>query len=96
MSPGDAIVSPESAKMECMVPDVPYYIFDIDGTLSRYVDFDSSSFLHGNFLFPIIRDMMVDKRLLGLLRLRQRLRPFRARGLPALPRLARAPYRALG
>ncbi len=46
--------------MEGMVPDVPYYIFDIDGTLSRYVDFDASSFLHGNFLFPIIRDMMVE------------------------------------
>ncbi len=43
-----------------MFPDVPYYIFDIDGTLSRYVDCDPSSFLHGNFLFPIVRDLMVE------------------------------------
>ncbi len=44
-----------------MIPDVPYYIFDIDGTLTRYVDVDPSTFLHGNFLFPIVRDMMVEK-----------------------------------
>ena len=44
-----------------MLPDVPYYIFDIDGTLTRYVDFDPASFLHGNFLFPILRDLMVEK-----------------------------------
>ena len=44
-----------------MLPNVPYYIFDIDGTLTRYVDYESSAFLHGNFLFPIVRDMMVEK-----------------------------------
>ena len=44
-----------------MLPDVPYYIFDIDGTLTRYADFDPASFLHGNFLFPILRDLMVER-----------------------------------
>ena len=44
-----------------MVPDAPFYIFDIDGTLTRYVDMESSAFLHGNFLFPIVRDLMVEK-----------------------------------
>ena len=43
------------------VPDVPYYAFDIDGTLTRYVGVDSTSFLHGNFLFPIVRDLMVER-----------------------------------
>lgn len=42
-------------------PDVPYYVFDIDGTLTRYVDVDPASFLHGNFLFPILRDLMVER-----------------------------------
>ena len=46
--------------MDMMIPNVPFYVFDIDGTLSRYVDVDPSSFLHGNFLFPILRDMMVE------------------------------------
>lgn len=50
-----------NAIIEAMLPDVPYYIFDIDGTLSRYVDYERSAFLHGNFLFPIIRDMMLEK-----------------------------------
>ena len=43
------------------IPDAPYYVFDIDGTLTRYVDFDPSAFLHGNFLFPIVRDLMVER-----------------------------------
>ena len=43
------------------IPDAPYYVFDIDGTLTRYVGVDPSSFLHGNFLFPIVRDLMVER-----------------------------------
>ena len=43
------------------IPDVPYYVFDIDGTLTRYVDVDPAAFLHGNFLFPIVRDLMVER-----------------------------------
>lgn len=38
-----------------------FYIFDIDGTLTFYRDtVDPDKFLHGNFLFPILRDMMVE------------------------------------
>ena len=51
----------ECAAMTTDLPDVPYYIFDIDGTLTRYVDLDPSLFLHGNFLFPIVRDLMVER-----------------------------------
>ncbi len=51
----------ECAAMTTDLPDVPFYIFDIDGTLTRYVDVDPSSFLHGNFLFPIVRDLMVER-----------------------------------
>ena len=43
------------------VPDLPFYVFDIDGTLTRYVGVDPASFLHGNFLFPIVRDLMVER-----------------------------------
>ena len=43
------------------LPDRPCYVFDIDGTLTRYVDVDPATFLHGNFLFPIVRDLMVER-----------------------------------
>ena len=43
------------------LPDRPFYVFDIDGTLTRYVDADPAAFLHGNFLFPIVRDLMVER-----------------------------------
>ena len=51
----------ECATMTTDLPDVPYYIFDIDGTLTRYVDVDPAAFLYGNFLFPIVRDLMVER-----------------------------------
>lgn len=41
------------------IPDSDCYIFDIDGTLTHYVDLNPSTFLHDNFLFPIFRDMLV-------------------------------------
>ncbi|MGI5869380.1 MAG: HAD family hydrolase [Kiritimatiellia bacterium] len=41
------------------IPDSDCYIFDIDGTLTHYVDLAPSTFLHGNFLFPIFRDLLV-------------------------------------
>ena len=43
------------------LPDRPCYVFDIDGTLTRYVDVDPATFLHGNFLFQIVRDLMVER-----------------------------------
>lgn len=40
-----------------------YYLVDIDGTLTDYMagSVTSDKMLHGNFLFPIIRDMMVER-----------------------------------
>ena len=39
-----------------------YYIFDIDGTLTRYREsVRQENFLHHNFLFPIFRDMLVER-----------------------------------
>lgn len=39
-----------------------YYFFDIDGTLTRYkATVRPENFLHKNFLFPIIRDMMMER-----------------------------------
>lgn len=37
-----------------------YYLVDIDGTLTDYHPKKTFEFLHGNFIFPIIRDMMVE------------------------------------
>ena len=38
------------------------YLFDIDGTLTRYKDsVREENFLHGNFLFPVLRDIMVER-----------------------------------
>lgn len=42
--------------------DSQYYIFDIDGTLTRYREtVKAENFLHRNFLFPVLRDMMVER-----------------------------------
>lgn len=42
--------------------DFKYYIFDIDGTLTRYREtVREENFLHHNFLFPIFRDMLVER-----------------------------------
>jgi FMN phosphatase YigB (HAD superfamily) len=40
-----------------------YYFFDIDGTLTRYKPgaMDPEKLLHNNFLFPILRDMMMER-----------------------------------
>lgn len=38
-----------------------YYLVDIDGTLTDYRPGANFELLHGNFLFPIIRDMMVEE-----------------------------------
>lgn len=40
-----------------------YFLVDIDGTLTDYREGATSAdkLLHGNFLFPIIRDMMMEK-----------------------------------
>ncbi len=43
------------------IPDSDCYIFDIDGTLTHYVDLNPATFLHDNFLFPIFRDMLVSQ-----------------------------------
>ncbi len=48
--------SPESS-----LPDLPCYAFDIDGTLTRYRDFHPEAFLLGNFLFPVLRDLAVER-----------------------------------
>ncbi len=38
-----------------------YYIFDIDGTLTRYNErVRRENFLYNNFLFPILRDLMME------------------------------------
>lgn len=42
------------------IPDSRYFLVDIDGTLAKYREGAMSNLLHGNFLFPIIRDMMVE------------------------------------
>lgn len=42
------------------ISDCKYFLVDIDGTLTRYRDGAISNLLHGNFLFPIIRDLMVE------------------------------------
>jgi len=43
--------------------DKQYFLVDIDGTLTDYRPgvFEPEKLLHHNFLFPIIRDMMVEK-----------------------------------
>ncbi len=40
-----------------------YYLVDIDGTLTYYANggIPPEKMLHGNFLFPIIRDMMLER-----------------------------------
>lgn len=40
-----------------------YYLVDLDGTLTDYQEgaMEPENLLHGNFLFPIIRDMMLEK-----------------------------------
>lgn len=39
-----------------------YYIFDIDGTLTRYKKtVRLENFLHDNFLFPVLRDLMMER-----------------------------------
>lgn len=44
------------------VKEYQYYIFDIDGTLTRYREsVRQENFLHHNFLFPIFRDMLVER-----------------------------------
>mgnify|MGYP001247360809 CR=1 FL=1 len=41
---------------------IKYYCFDIDGTLTRYRNtVKPENFLHNNFLFPILRDMMMER-----------------------------------
>ena len=42
------------------IPDCNYFLVDIDGTLTKYREGALFNFLHGNFLFPIIRDLMVE------------------------------------
>ncbi|MDR0931619.1 MAG: HAD hydrolase-like protein [Victivallales bacterium] len=42
------------------IPDCNYFLIDIDGTLTRYRDGVMVHLLHGNFLFPIICDLMVE------------------------------------
>lgn len=38
------------------------YLFDIDGTLTRFKDsVREENFLHGNFLLPVLRDIMVER-----------------------------------
>ena len=43
--------------------DLRYYLVDIDGTLINYRQstFDSAKLLHGNFLFQIICNMMLEQ-----------------------------------
>ena len=41
--------------------DSKYYIFDIDGTLTKYKpSVRPENFLHCNFLFPTLRDLMIE------------------------------------
>lgn len=46
---------------EKMKPASEYYLVDIDGTLTEYRAGASFELLHENFLFPILRDLMVEK-----------------------------------
>lgn len=41
--------------------EFPYYLVDIDGTLTQYKPGSLDRLVHGNFLFPIISDMMVER-----------------------------------
>ena len=40
--------------------DCNYFFVDIDGTLTNYGKSAMDNRLHGNFLFPIIRDLMIE------------------------------------
>lgn len=43
-----------------MIKNAKYILCDIDNTLTRYVN-QPFELLHGNFLFPIFRDMMLEQ-----------------------------------